>query len=378
MENSTRRSLLWSGLILPSAAIRGTRANSAVTVGLIGCGNRGTFLGQTLTEHTQAQLTSLCDLYPDAIAQARQKIGRSNFAVFQSFERLLASPVDAVMIATPVFLHPEHFEAAVQAGKHVYLEKSAAPDVDGCRRVEKAAAQAASHRDLGFGFQRRHSEAYKSAYRFLSEGKLGSTRMASARFIKAGSSRDPVTLAVPKTMDEKVKNWFYWRNLSGDLIVENNCHLIDVLNWFLGGHPESAAGEGGRTALKVGDIRDHGTVHFQYAKQVQGDLCGMMLAPPFYRDVREEFFGSNAWLETSETGWRYKLSAKEAMEEKSPHNITIDSIQAFVNRIQSGKTENTIARGVESTLTAILGRLAMDLKRPVSWKELMASNGWPV
>lgn len=367
----TRRAALHAGFILPAAAIRGTAANSALTVGLIGCGNRGTFLGQTLTEHTQAQLTSLCDVSLDAVARARKEIARSNFAVFASMEKLLASPVDAVMIATPVFLHPEHFEAAVQAGKHVYLEKPAAPDVDGCRRVEKAASNAKPDRDLGFGFQRRHAEAYKSAYRFLQEGKLGTMQMASARFIKAASTR------VPSDMDDHVKNWFYWRKLSGDLIVENNCHLIDVLNWFLGGHPDSAMGEGGRTALKIGDIYDHGTVQYQYPNRVQGDLCGMMLSPGFHRDVREEFFGSDAWLETSENGWRYKLSAKLGAEEKSPRNITIDSIQAFVNRIQSGKTENTIARGVESSLTAILGRLAMDLKRPVSWSELMSSNGWP-
>lgn len=377
MKEQSRRSLIYAGMILPAAAIRGTAANSALTVGLVGCGNRGTFLGQTLTEHTQAQLTSLCDISSDAVTQARQKIGRSQFAVFPSIEKLLASPLDAVMIATPVFLHPEHFEAAVQSGKHVYLEKPAAPDVDGCKRVQKAAANARADRDLGFGFQRRHSEAYKSAYQFLREGKLGTTQMASARFIKSGSTRVAAP-STPVTMEEKVKNWFYWRKLSGDLIVENNVHLIDVLNWFLGAHPEAASGEGGRTILNIGDIRDHGTVQFQYPGGVQADLCGMMLSPGFHRDVREEFFGSNAWLETSENGWRYQLSQKESAAEKSPHNITIDSIQAFVNRIQSGKPENTIARGVESSLTAILGRLAMDLKRPVTWTELMASNGWPV
>ena len=104
----------------------------------------------------------------------------------------------------------------------------------------------------------------------------------------------------------------------------------------------------------------------------------MTLAPSFHRDVREEFFGSDAWLERSETHWRNRVSAKDSIEEKSPHNITIDSVQAFVNRIQSGKPENTIARGVESSLTAILGRLAMDLHKPVSWSEMLASNGWPV
>src|SRR5581483_9043489 len=373
----SRRAMLHAASIVPFAAVRGTAANSALTVGLIGCGNRGTFLGQILAEHTQAQLIAMCDLYPEAIAKASQKIGRTSFTPYQDMDKLLATPVDAVIIATPVFLHPEHFEAAVHAGKHIYMEKPAAPDVNGCRRIEKAAAQAAPGKDVGFGFQRRHGAVYLSAYKFLQEGRLGSLQMASVRFIKSSTKIPSSFAAPPKTFDEKVKSWLRWRTLSGDLIVENNVHLIDVMNWFVGAHPEAASGEGGRKLERPGDVRDHGTVAYQYPNGVQGDMCGMTIAPGFYRDVREEFFGSDAYLQTSELDWQYRLSAKEGFAEKSPHNITIDSIQSFVSRIQSGKTENTIARGVESTLTAILGRLAMDLHKPVTWNELMSTNGWP-
>jgi myo-inositol 2-dehydrogenase / D-chiro-inositol 1-dehydrogenase len=376
MTRPSRRKLLYAASVVPFAAVRGTAANSAVTVGLLGCGNRGSYLGQVLTEHTQARLIALCDLNPTAIANTRQKIGRSNFTVFDDMDKMLASPVDAVIIATPVFLHPEHFEKAVQAGKHVYLEKPAAPDVEGCRRVQRAAAGAAKDRDLGFGFQRRHGEVYKTAYEFLRSGRIGSIRMASARFIKSGATPGTAVPA-PQTFAEKVRHWSDWRALSGDLIVENNCHLIDVLNWFVGGRPESASGEGGRTVLQTGDNRDHGTVAYQYPGGVQADLCGMTLAPGFHRDVREEFYGSVGWLETSELHWRYRLAAKDSSEEKAPHNPSIDSVKAFVGRIESGKTENTIARGVDSTLTAILGRLAMDLRKPVSWAEMLAANGWP-
>ena len=360
--------------MITAAAVRGTAANSAVSVGLIGCGNRGSFLGQLLTEHTQVRLTALCDVSPAAIATARQKIGRTSFTVFDDMEKLLASSVDAVMIATPVFLHPQHFEAAVQAGKHVYLEKPAAPDVEGCRRVERAAAGAPASRDLNFGFQRRYGELYRKADAFHREGKIGVVRMANVRFIKS-QSRSP-QVPIPKTLEEKVKYWSHWRALSGDLIVENNCHLIDVMNWFVGSRPEAASGAGGRTTGGGGDVRDHGTVSYQYPGGVQGDLCGMGLAPGFHRDVREEFFGSDGWLETSERGWRYRLSKTEAAEEKSPREISIDSVRAFAERLQSGKSENTIARGVESSLTAILGRLAMDMRRPVTWSQMMASNGW--
>ncbi len=373
----TRRSVVHAAAIVPFAAVRGSAANSAVSVGLIGCGNRGTYLAQTLTEHTQARLTGLCDLYPDSIARAQQKIGRANLAVFRDLEKMLASPVDAVLIATPVFLHPDHFESAVQARKHVYLEKPAAPDVQGCRRIERIAASAPASLDLGFGFQRRHGQAYLAARKILESGKLGAIRMASIRFIKAESSNALKSLPTPKTFDEKVKHWSFWRELSGDLIVENNCHLIDVMNWFLGARPDAASGEGGRTVIRVGDNRDHGCVTYQYPGGVHGELNGMTLAPPFHRDVREEFYGASGYLETSELGWRYRLSRTEAFEEKSSRNVSIDSVHAFVKRIEESKPQNTIARGVESSLTAILGRLALDLRRPVSWNEMLTSNGWP-
>jgi myo-inositol 2-dehydrogenase / D-chiro-inositol 1-dehydrogenase len=371
----SRRAWLHAASLVPLSAVRGTAANSAVSIGIIGCGGRGTYLGQLLTEHTQARLAALCDLYPESIARARKEIGRSNVEVFQDYGKLLASTVDAVIIATPVFLHPEHFEAAVQAGKHVYQEKPAAPDVEGCRRMERAAASV-SNRELCFGFQRRYGVVYTAAYEFFKAGNIGEIRMASARFIKSGGP-GRLNLPQPRTMDEKVKQWFYWRTLSGDLIVENNVHLIDVLNWFLGGRPESASGEGGRTMLRAGDIRDHGNITYVYSGGVKATLCGMVLAPQFHRDVREEFFGTKGYLETSENGWRHRTSRAEPVFEKPPRNIAIDSVKQFVQRIETSQPENSIARGVESTLTAILGRLAMDLRRPVGWDEMISLNGWP-
>jgi predicted dehydrogenase len=375
MKPTTRRALLHSASIVPFAAVRGSAANSAVSVGLIGCGTRGTFLGQVLTEHTQARLAGICDLYPERMERARDRIGRSNVTLFRDMDQLLASPVDAVLIATPVFLHPQHFAAAMQARKHIYLEKPAAPDVEGSRKIENAAA-GVKDRDLTFGFQRRYGAVYQKAYEFFAAGKIGKIRMASARFIKASERIELTPVPVPKTFDERVKGWGFWRELSGDLIVENNCHLIDVLNWFMGGRPESATGEGGRVLIRAGDNRDHGNIVFQYPGGVQATLCGMTLAPSFHRDVREEFYGAAGVLETSENGWRHKLAQGDFTSERSPRNISYDSVAAFVARVGSGKYENTIARGVESTLTSILGRLAMDLHRPVNWSEMIAMNGW--
>jgi len=371
----TRRRVIHAATIVPFAAVKGTAANSAIAVGLLGCGNRGTYLAQLMTEHTTARLAAMCDLYPAQIAASAQKIGRSGYAEFRDLDKLLASSVDAVLIATPVFLHPPHFEAAVAAGKHIYLEKPAAPDVAGCRRIEKAAQAAPAHRELAMGLQRRYGRTYLQAAAFKS--KIGAIRMASVRFIKGDSMLARPVLPPPQSMDDKIKHWSVWRELSGDLIVENNVHVIDVMNWFLGARPLSASGAGGRTRMKAGDFRDHGTVSYQYPGGVQGDLCGMILTSG-HRDVREEFYGEKGWLQTSERGWTWRTSRTEAGGDPETRDVAVESVKSFIARIESGQVTNHIARGVESTLTAILGRLAMDLRRPVSWEEMLRLNGWPV
>ena len=127
MKPISRRDLVNAAALLPITAIRGTAANSAVKVGLIGSGGRGAFNA---------------GFVDDRIEQARKKIPIENPKVYKDYRELLASDVDAVIIATPVFLHPEHFEAAIKAGKHIYIEKPAGVDVEGCRRVIHAADSA--------------------------------------------------------------------------------------------------------------------------------------------------------------------------------------------------------------------------------------------
>ena len=139
----TRRDLVRAATLLPLAVARGTAANSAVTVGLIGSGGRGTFDAGLLVNHIpDARLVALCDIFDDRIEQARKKIPLKDPKVYKDYHELLASDVDAVIIATPVFLHPEHFEAAIQAGKNIYIEKPAGLDVAGCKRVIRAADSA--------------------------------------------------------------------------------------------------------------------------------------------------------------------------------------------------------------------------------------------
>src|SRR4249920_907622 len=152
----TRRSLLAGSLSL-------TAANGAITVGVLGTGNRGTFVAAMLAKNTPGRVVALCDVVPEHMERAKKEIGVENPRLYSDFQKMLASDVDAIIIATPVFLHADHFEAAVKAGKHIYIEKPASMDVAGCKRVMRAADAADRKLNITFGFQRRYGLLYQKA-----------------------------------------------------------------------------------------------------------------------------------------------------------------------------------------------------------------------
>ena len=142
------------------------------------------------------------------------------------------------------------------------------------------------------GFQRRYAKTYLKAKRVHDSGAIGEIRRAHAHFLKTGgtpraaSERQP-----PETDIDKIRRWHVWSELSGDLIVENNVHCIDILNWFLGGHPLSAVGRGSKTADRAGDMRDNNNVVYEYEGGVLASLAGSTLGSNNYREVHEQFFG---------------------------------------------------------------------------------------
>ena len=150
--------------------IRGSAANSAVTVGLIGAGSRGTYVTGLVAKNTPARVVALCDVVDGKSEKAAKTIGVENPQLYKDYHQLLASDVDAVIIATPVFLHAEHFEAAVKAGKHIYIEKPASADVEGCKRIMRAADAADRKLHITFGFQRRYGQVYQKAKQLADSG----------------------------------------------------------------------------------------------------------------------------------------------------------------------------------------------------------------
>lgn len=359
-------------MILSPKVVFGSQANTAIAVGVIGTGDRGRFDGEIFARDPRARIAALCDLYPDQIDQAKTQIPSANAAkVFTRYQDLLQDPgIDAVVITTPAFLHPEHFEAAVDAHKHIYCEKPAGASVAGVKRLMAAAGRADKTKHIQFGFQQRYSPEYLAAEQIIRAGQFGEIALMRSHWMVGGATR-AWQMQIPPAREERI--WYPWRAKSGDMIVEQDCHGVDVLNWFSGRHPRSAVGDGGRKVRTYGDTMDHLNVTYDYGDRLHGFLHACQLAQG-YGLVDEQFFGTEATLETHRRYYRLSRPGQNPVKVDSKREITIDAIEHFLARIVENKPENHAMEAAESTLTSLLGRMAIDTGRRVAWDDLLKSE----
>ena len=393
---STRRSFLEAaGLtIVGSRLVRGTEANSAVRVGLLGCGGRGTTVASRMVKNAGARVVALGDLFQDQLDAAKKHF--DEFAVIdpalmfrgpRAFEQIAASPaVDAIVIATPPYFHPQHLSAIVDAGKHVYCEKPVAVDVPGAQRVLEIGRKAEGRLSLEVGFQIRSAPPFVELVKRLHAGAIGEIGFAEACYYcpyMDASHPD----APPAQM--RIRNWLHDRVLSGDIIVEQNIHALDICNWVLQGHPVKALGAGGRKGRAPDDCLGHCSVCFWYPGEVQVSFSSTQFGKgPF--DVSERFFGTRGASQSPYSGplgiagpenWTWAGSEKK-QGEFSTSGAFVDNLaeadaekhRSFIGSITSGRLHNQAAAGVESSLTAMLGRTAMYTGREVTWDELQRSE----
>jgi myo-inositol 2-dehydrogenase / D-chiro-inositol 1-dehydrogenase len=359
-------------IVSPGVAF-GFQANSAVALGIIGTGNRGRYDGAFFANDPRARIVALCDLYPDQIDLTKTRIPALNTAKqFTRYRDLLAEPgIDAVQITTPVYLHPEHFEAAVQAHKHIYCEKPAGATVGGVKRLLTAAGRADKTKHIQFGFQQRYSPEYLVAEEIIRTGKLGEIGLMRSHWMVGGVN--PKAQQAPASAEQEARVWYPWRAKSGDMIVEQDCHGVDVLNWFSGRHPVSAAGDGGRKLRSYGDTMDHLNVTYDYGNKLHGFLHACQLAQA-WSQVDEQFYGTEGTLETHRKYYRWSRPGQEPLKVDSKREITIDAIERFLTHVIENKPENNAPTAAESTLTSILGRMAIDSGRHVTWDEMLQSE----
>jgi predicted dehydrogenase len=351
--------------IVRPEAVRGAAANSAISVGLIGAGNRGNYDASIVHADPRARVTAVCDLFDDRIEPALKTIKVQKPEVYKDFERLLASGVDAVIVATPPFEHPRMLAAAVQAGKHVYCEKPAGVDLAGCKSVMATGAKADPKKCLFFGFQQRHGMVYLEAYKRLREGQIGDIVNARGFWIDA----NPFTrVSYPDPKIEKLRNWFCYRDYSGDFLIEQDCHNLDALHWFLDSLPIRAIGYGGRKVRTTFETLDHLTLSFEFPSGIHVNFEGNQLSPPGFKKVGEEFTGTKGVLETSRTRLVHTKGPGSAETIPQKRDITIDAFEAFLSRIQSGEALNMAEQSARSTMIGVLGRTAVYRGREATWK----------
>jgi len=371
-------------LVLKPETVFGTQANSAVEVGIVGCGGRGNWIGPFFPEYAGARIVALADVIRDHLDTTRQKFNVDASRAYygpDAYKELAGSKLDAVIIETPPYFHPEQAAAAVDAGKHVFCAKPVAVDVPGCRSFQATGAKAAKAK-LSFlaDFQTRARTVYQEAVSRVHRGDIGKPVMAQVYYYASRPAKD----RSKPGMDQgqvRVMNFYMDRVLGGDIIVEQNIHVIDVANWFLKSHPLKASGTGGRTdwrgtAYDVCDAWDHFLVNYWYPDDVHVSFSSHQLTRGF-SDLCVRCFGIRGAADTH-YGGSLRITGENPWpgieKDDTFKGGAIDNVKAFIESIRQGKPLNNAGEAVQSNLTAILGRTAAYQQQEVTWDEMMKSN----
>lgn len=367
-------------LILRPELASGSQANSALRLGIIGCGGRGNFVLDKFKKVTNSKLVALADPFPDNAEEIKNKYAEPNAKVFghlDGYKELVKSDLDAVIITSPPYCHPEQAAAAVDARKHVWMAKPVAVDTFGARTVLESGERARGKVTFFIDFQTRNSPPFKEGAERVRRGDLGAIVSGQVYYQagRLGVHADPKDTTNPAT---RLRNWVFDKALSGDIIVEQNVHVLDVANWFIGKHPLKAYGTGGRKGrTDVGDCWDHFIVIYWYPDDIHIDFSsGQYLKG--YNDLCIRLYGTQGTID-SHYGGAVKITGSPQIEWSGQNENTfvepvLRNAKEFEESIRSGKHLNNAEPSAHSTLTGILGRMAAYEGRVVTWEEMMAKN----
>ena len=382
-----------------------SRVNSAIRVGIIGCGKRGTAVITSMSQNTNTHIIAMADLFEDKLQKGLSVYSQLNSAktlpaispsyVYKGSKAYLKlienKDVDAVLISTPAYAHPFILEAAVDGGKQKKKKKPVAPDTDGCKRVLRVGEKLSNKLSVVIGFQIRYASAYAEMVRRVQQGDIGELVNAQLFYISSGTD-----VPEPKNMSDdefRIRNHFHFEELSGGILLDQGIHMLDVCNWTLKEHAMNAQGTGGlKGAPKLGNTWNNYLVAYQYPNNVNVSIHSTQLGPVF-GDVCCRFIGTEGVAEAHYSGGVFINGTKawdsgipktesEISPEKRAAGVFLSSLQdadankenAFIKSIESGNYINHIKPGVESTLTAILGRNAARAGKKTSWDEIIQAN----
>jgi predicted dehydrogenase len=381
---------LAAGLPFTSAAGATSRGAGRIKVGVIGCGGRGTGAAVNILEAgDEAEIHALGDAFPDrlngclselqgqSVAKGRINVGDDRmFTGFDAYKKVLASGVDLVILATPPGFRPIHLDAAVKAGKHVFMEKPVAVCPAGIRSVLASAAEAKEKKlNIVTGTQRRHEKCYLEAFQRIDSGAIGPVVSASVFWNQGGlwmNKRQPSWTDA----EWQLRNWLYFTWLSGDHICEQHVHNLDIAHWAMGTTPVRCTAVGGRqvrTSPEYGHVFDHFGVEYEYengrsvasyCRQIDGcssrveEVIRGESGQSITASGRAEIKGKNAW----------KFSGDQENPYVSEHKVLLAGVTG------SGAYVNEGERIAHSTLMAIMGRMSAYTGKSITWKQALESK----
>jgi predicted dehydrogenase len=359
-----------------------------IRIGLIGAGGRGTGAVMNAFEAAKGvRLVAVGDAFADRIASAKERwkeLGEAAavpeercFVGLDAYEKVIASDANYIILATPPGFRPPQLKAAVDAGKHVFTEKPVAVDAPGIREC-LAIAEESEKKGLAIaaGTQRRHQKGYLEVMKRVQDGAIGEIRAARAYWNQGGLWNKPRQRGW-SDLEWQMRNWLYFTWLSGDHIVEQHVHNIDVVNWAMGAHPVSAEGMGGRQSRISNDygmIFDHFAIDYEYENGVHMmSMCRQV--PDCANRVAEAIVGSTGTCETDSGAKRYVLTG--ANRYRFREEATSPYVQEHIDLIASiraGSPINELKQVTESTFTAIMGRMSAYTGKAMTWDEALASE----
>jgi predicted dehydrogenase len=402
----TGAGVLSAMLVLNPRTVFGYEANSAVRLGLLGCGNRGSSVAESFARNTSARIVALADLFSDNLAAGQDRFNKLNASLGQApieskllfrgphcFEQLANSKdVDLIQISTPPYFHVQHLEGAVAAGKHVYCEKPVGIDVAQAKRALEIAKRVRPSQSVDIGFQCRNAPPIAALAEKIKAGALGRIGTACGNYNAPASTEKK---REGEGQDEyRLRNWLWDRVLSGDILVEQNIHIIDLCNWMLGGHPVKAMATGGRSLLThYGDCWDNYQVDFTYPNDVHFSFSSTQFGTDGLFDAGLKLFGSNGSATcpyagpiaiTGSNAWSWQDSKSTAAGSGTfaANGAFLDNLEfadrdkerAFIDSIVSGPAHNQIAEGVDAALSCMLGRMAGYQKHELTWDQMLAQK----
>lgn len=367
--------------IVDARLVRGAEANSKIKLGLIGCGGRGQWIADLFKENGGYQFTAVADYFQERVDQAGSKFGvgaSQRYSGLSGYKRLLDADLDAVVIQSPPYFHPEQAAAAVDAGKSVYLAKPVAVDVPGCASIAESGRKATSKK-LAFlvDFQTRANKAYQDAIAKIHSGDLGKIIMVEAAYQCSlmFENLDAELRKNPNNPEVKLKAWSIDRALSGDIITEQNIHALDVASWVMNAEPIKAFGTGGRRREFIGNCYDNFAVVFYYPNDVVVSFNSHQSGFG-YDDIMCRAYGLNGTVDTHYAG-KVTMRGRDLRSDETSGNLykdgTVVNIQTFRDALAKGDFSNpTVAPSVRSNLVTILGRTAAYKGEMVTWQEMIS------